>query len=61
MERPPFSLPQARSMIFISTQSHETIMFMEYQMQASSLLLESGLGNYQGDAQILCHNPLFQS
>lgn len=39
MERPPFSLPQAKSMIFIYTQSHETIMFMEYQMQANTVVL----------------------
>lgn len=39
MERPPFSLPQAKSMIFICTQSHETIMFMEYQMQTFTVVL----------------------
>lgn len=39
MERPPFSLPQAKSVIFICTQSHETIMFMEYQMQANAAVL----------------------
>lgn len=42
MERPPFSLPQAKSMIFICTQSHETIMFMEYQMQVYTVVLSRG-------------------
>lgn len=39
MERPPFSLPRAKSVIFICTRSHETIMFMEYQMQANAVVL----------------------
>lgn len=39
MERPLFSLPWAKSMIFIYTQSHETIMFIEYQMQANTVVL----------------------
>lgn len=41
MERPPFSLPRAKSVIFICTRSHETIMFMEYQMQANAVVLSS--------------------
>lgn len=40
---PPFSLPEAKTMIFIYTQSHETIMFMEYQMQAYTVVLSLGL------------------
>lgn len=39
MERPPFSLPWAKSVIFICARSHETIMFMEYQMQANAVVL----------------------
>lgn len=60
MERPPFFLPQAKSMIFIYTQSHETIMFMEYQMQANTVVLSRASVITRGDAQVFCHNPLFQ-
>lgn len=38
MERPPFSLPGAKSVIFIYA-SHETIKFMEYQMGANAAVL----------------------
>lgn len=48
MERPPFSLPQAKSVIFIYTQSHETIMFMEYQMQANTVVLSRAFAITRG-------------
>lgn len=76
MERPPFSLPGAKSVIFIYP-SHETIMFMEYQMGANAAVLIRACGTcvcvcvcvyvcvcgagWGGTGQVLRRHPLIQT